>query len=131
MGLATKSIFYLLFLVTMMVGLSNSVLILPELSDDYVDMVLAARAGAMAMDQEATASAGKIILDPDQAKINAETLLSANNEDIGRYEIYVINNAPVLFRWQGQEHFFNSNGVAVGLLFAGQPILKVAECHDD
>lgn len=131
MGLATKSIFYLILLVTLMVALSQSVLLLPELSDDYVDMVLAARAGAMARDKQATAAAGVIMLDQTRAKQLAEQSLTANNENPSRFEIFVVNNAPVLFRWRGEEQFFSSNGVAIGLEFNGNPILKTEEVRLD
>lgn len=127
MGMSIKTTFFLLFLVTFLSIICQAFISLILITDHRVEAILACRSGAMAWDEEATAKAGVIKLDEARAIALAENTLVANGEQLSDYEIFVVNHAPTLFTWRGQEHFFKENGVAVGFVQNGFPVLKTEE----
>ncbi|MEZ2659211.1 hypothetical protein [Aneurinibacillus aneurinilyticus] len=127
MSSSIKSIFIILLMATFIAVTSQAGISLITISDHRFNAILASRSGAMAWDKEATAEAGVIKLDEIRAVELAQNTLVANGQQLSDYEIFVVNNAPTLFTWRGKEHFFKENGVAVGFVQNGFPVLKTEE----
>lgn len=95
---------------------------------------IASRSACMAIDYDITAEKGYIVLDEEKSRSEARDFFFNNLNRLSAEEvnldIYVINDAPGWFNIYDQNHYFTSNGVAVGYHYNGAFLFSVDEVDD-
>lgn len=104
------------------------------LNELHLVTTIAARSACTAIDYDATAKRGFIVLDANQAESIAREFFFDNMQrytpDESNLDVFVINDAPGTFMLYDRSYFFASNGVAVGYHYRDTYILSIAETDD-
>lgn len=121
---------YLVAFFTIIFGMmANTDLEINSNRDISAGIKIAAQAAATKWDKDATAEAGLIILDVDEAAVTAVDFFQINtqsNVDIGQLQVEIVNDAPTTRFINGNEYTFNSNGVVLSY----DKFIEVAEADD-
>ena len=117
MGNTLLSVFLLSFIFLSNVVLSHGLIDMNQDREVMLALEIAADAGVTKWDKEATAEAGMIVLEPDNAIDAAKQQFERNIKNSAitsnQLVIEVVNNAPITKVVDGQSVHFQANGIIV------------------